>query len=84
MDVANDVTSTRQCVITRVVIRFLWNDVIHWITATAYDKMNKILLLKNVQILKPTLQTDSSGQKVNGLIPLSHLRSREVEIKDSL
>ena len=32
-----DVKCTRQNVI-RVVIRFLWHDVIHWITATSYDK----------------------------------------------
>ena len=37
-DVVNDVTQKRQSVITRVVIRFLWHDVIHWITATTYDK----------------------------------------------
>ena len=28
--VVNDVTCTRHSVITRVVIRFLWHDVIHW------------------------------------------------------
>ena len=28
-DVVNDVTSTRQSVITRVVMRFLWHDAIH-------------------------------------------------------
>ena len=28
-DVVNDVTRLRQSVITRVVIRFLWHDVIH-------------------------------------------------------
>ena len=39
MDVVNDATCTRQSVITRVVIRFLWHDVIHWITATSYDKL---------------------------------------------
>ena len=33
-DVVNDVTSTHQSVTTR----FLWHDVIHWITATSYDK----------------------------------------------
>ena len=38
MDVVNDVTLSRQSVITRVVIRFLWHDVIHWITAMSYDK----------------------------------------------
>ena len=37
-DVVSGVTSTRQSVITRVVIWFLWHDVIHWITATLYDK----------------------------------------------
>ena len=38
-DVVNDVKDMRQSVITRVVIRFLWNDVIHWITATSCDKL---------------------------------------------
>ena len=37
-DVINDVTSSRQSVITRVVIRFLWHDVIHCITTTSCDK----------------------------------------------
>ena len=37
-DFVNDVTSTHQSVTTRVVIRFLWHDVIHWITATSCDK----------------------------------------------
>ena len=37
-DVVTDVTYSRQSVITRVVIRFLWHDVSHWITATSYDK----------------------------------------------
>ena len=37
-DVVNDVTSTRQSVITRVFIRFLCHDVIHRITPTSYDK----------------------------------------------
>ena len=34
----NDVTCTRQSVITCVVIHFLWDDVIHWITVMSYDK----------------------------------------------
>ena len=38
-DVVNDVMPTRQNGITRVAIRFLWHDVIHWITATSYDKI---------------------------------------------
>ena len=38
MNVVNDVTDTRQSVITRVFIQFLWHDVIHRITATSYDK----------------------------------------------
>ena len=38
MDIVNDVTITSQSVITRVVIWFLWHDIIHWITATSYDK----------------------------------------------
>ena len=37
-DVVNNVTDTRQSFITRVVIRFLWHDVIHRITATSCDK----------------------------------------------
>ena len=37
MDVVNDVTCSRQSVITRVAIRFLY-DVIHWIKATSYDR----------------------------------------------
>ena len=37
-DVANDVTYSRKSVITRVVIQFLGHDVIHWKTATSYDK----------------------------------------------
>ena len=36
-DVVNDVTYSRKSVITRVVIRFLLHDVIHWKTATSYD-----------------------------------------------
>ena len=35
MDVVNNVTCMRQSVITRVVIRFLWPDIIHWIHVTA-------------------------------------------------
>ena len=38
MDVVCDVRSMRQRVITRVVIRFLWQNVIHRITGTAYHK----------------------------------------------
>ena len=37
-NVVNDVTYSRKSVITRVVIRFLWHDVIHWKTAASYDK----------------------------------------------
>ena len=36
--VINDVTRSRQSVITRVVIRFLLHDVIHLITLTSYDE----------------------------------------------
>ena len=36
-DVVNDVTCTRQSVITRMVLRSLWHDVINWITGTSYD-----------------------------------------------
>ena len=38
MDVVNDITYSRKSVITRVVIRFLCHDVIHWKTGTSYDK----------------------------------------------
>ena len=44
-DVVNDVTHSRKSVNTRVVIRFLWHDVIHWKTATSYDKGILIQLL---------------------------------------
>ena len=37
-DVVNDVTYSRKSVITRVVITLLLHDVIHWKTATSYDK----------------------------------------------
>ena len=36
-DVVKDVKHTRQIVITRVVIRIFWRDVIHRKTATSYD-----------------------------------------------
>ena len=39
-DVVNDVTRSRQSVITRVVIRFLWHNVIHEITVTSYNKID--------------------------------------------
>ena len=35
-DIVNDVTCMRQSVITRVVIWFLWHDIINWITAMSY------------------------------------------------
>ena len=50
-DVVNDVTCTRQSVITRVVIRFLLHDVIHSITATSYDKTYPPLYLEFYDIL---------------------------------
>ena len=37
-DVVNDVMSMGNSVITRVIIRFLLQDVIHRITARSYDK----------------------------------------------
>ena len=37
-DIACDVTCTRKSVITRVVIRFLWHDAMHRITATSYNQ----------------------------------------------
>ena len=37
-DVVNDVTYSRKSVHTRVVIALLLHDVIHWKTATSYDK----------------------------------------------
>ena len=39
-DVVNDGTYTRQSVITRIVIRFSWPDLIHRIKATSYDKFD--------------------------------------------
>ena len=45
-DFVNDVTRSRQSVITRVVIRFLLHDFIHWIILTSYDKYYFYLLLK--------------------------------------
>ena len=49
MNVVNDVTSTRQSLITRVVIRFSWHD---WIIATSCDKAFWMLLslIKNVMV----------------------------------
>ena len=38
MDVVNNVTSSRKSVNTCVVIILLLQDVIHWKTATSYDK----------------------------------------------
>ena len=46
-DVVNGVMYSHKSVNTRVVIRFLWHDVIHWKTATSYDKMS----LQNHSIL---------------------------------
>ena len=37
-DVVNDVTYSRKSVNTRVVMTLLLHDVIHWKTATSYDK----------------------------------------------
>ena len=37
-DVVNDVTYSRKSVITRMVITLLLYDIIHWKTATSYDK----------------------------------------------
>ena len=45
-DFVNDVMSTRQSVITRLVIRFLWHDVILWITVTSYDKWHYVYMPK--------------------------------------
>ena len=50
-DVVNDVTFTRQSVITRVVIWFLWHDVIHRITATWYDKSFYAVNLEKISIV---------------------------------
>ena len=43
-DVVNDVTYSRKSVNTCVVIWFLWHDVIHWKTATSYDKPSSLTL----------------------------------------
>ena len=37
-EINNDVTRTHQSVITRVIIQFIWHDVIQWITVTSCDK----------------------------------------------
>ena len=37
-DIVNKVTCMRESNITRVVIQFLWHDVIHWVTAMSHDK----------------------------------------------
>ena len=39
-DVVDDVTSTRQKVFTRAVIRFVWHEVIHLKTATSCDELH--------------------------------------------
>ena len=39
-DVINDVTYFRKSVNTRVVITLVLHDVIHWKTATSYDRFN--------------------------------------------
>ena len=39
-DIVNDVTCSRKSVNTRVVITLLLRNVIHWKTATSYDKDN--------------------------------------------
>ena len=43
-DVVNDVTYSRKSVNTRVVITLLLHDVIHWKTATSYDKAGFIMM----------------------------------------
>ena len=51
MDVVNYVTSSRDIATTlRVVICFLWHDVILWITATSCDKMNRWLIWRNTNM----------------------------------
>ena len=39
-DIVIDITCLGQSVISCVVLRRLWHDVIHWISATSYDKKN--------------------------------------------
>ena len=41
-DIINDVTYSRKSVNTRVVITLLLHDVIHWKTATSYDKTRSV------------------------------------------
>ena len=43
-----------------MVIRFLWHDVIHWITATSYDK-TKILAERLKQVLPSIIHNDQKG-----------------------
>ena len=50
MEVVNDVTRLRQSIITRVVIRFVWHDLIHWITAMACDKFNYVMKHSMIRI----------------------------------
>ena len=55
-DVVNDVTYSRKSVNTRVVITLLLHDVIHWKTATLYDKYN---IRKHHSKFKQDLKTSS-------------------------
>ena len=51
-DVINDVTYSCKSVNTCVVIRFLLHDIIHWKTATSYDKS---YYLNSMSELTPTI-----------------------------
>ena len=42
-DIVNDVMYSRKSVNTRVVITLLLHDVIHWKTATSYDKARLVI-----------------------------------------
>ena len=48
-DVVNDVTCTRQSVITRMVIRFLGHYVIQRITASSHDKLLISIIVLNIK-----------------------------------
>ena len=68
-DVVSDVASSRQSVITRVAICFLWHDFIYWITATSNDK--KIHAIgENKQAKTKTKQQQKIIRKMMILIKL--------------
>ena len=61
-DVVNDVTYSRKSVTTRVVIRFLCNDVIHWKTATSYNKHVYFILSSEINVYQKWIKVIFSLQ----------------------